>query len=109
MSRQRLRHHGLSFIELLAVTAVLAVVAAVVIPRLTGGSATSKKAACETIQGDIEIQCELWRHNTGAWPTTNLSNISGNISYFPTGVPACPVDGTAYTIDSSGRVAGHNH
>jgi len=109
MSNRRPRRHGFSLLELLAVVAVLAVVAAIALPRLTGGGATSTKAACETHQGNIEIQCELWRHNTGAWPAANLSNIGADVSYFPEGVPVCPVDGTAYTIDSTGRAVGHNH
>ena len=100
---------GFSLMEMLAVAAVLGIAAGIIVPRLTGGSASSKKAACETHQGNIEIQAEIWRQNTGAWPATNLSNIGANLSYFPEGVPACPVDGTAYTISSSGRVVGHNH
>jgi prepilin-type N-terminal cleavage/methylation domain-containing protein len=95
--------------ELLAVVAILAVLATIIVVRATNGSSTSKSAACQTIKGDIEIQCELWMHNNGSWPTTNLSNIGADISYFPSGVPACPVDGSAYTIDTSGRVVGHNH
>jgi prepilin-type N-terminal cleavage/methylation domain-containing protein len=98
-----------SLTELMAVIAVLAVVAGIILPRLTTGSNTSKKAACEAIQGDIEVQSELWRHNTGSWPATNLSNIGADVNYFPEGLPVCPYDGTAYTIDATGRVVGHNH
>jgi hypothetical protein len=80
-----------------------------IIPRASSGSATSKIAACAAIRGDIEIQAELWRHHTGGWPAANLSNIGSDVNYFPTGVPPCPVNGSVYTIDSSGRVVGHNH
>ena len=103
------RTQGFTLTELMAVLAVLAVVAAVIVVRATGGAATSKSAACQSIKGDIEVQAEIWRHNTGSWPATNLSNIGGDVNYFPTGVPACPVTGAAYTIDTSGRVVGHNH
>jgi prepilin-type N-terminal cleavage/methylation domain-containing protein len=100
---------GFSLMEMLAVAAILGIVAGIIVPRLTGGSAASKKAACDAYQGDIEIQAELWRHHTGAWPAANLSDIGANLSYFPTGLPVCPADGTVYTIDSTGRVVGHNH
>jgi prepilin-type N-terminal cleavage/methylation domain-containing protein len=103
------RRTAFSLTELMAVVALIAVVAAVIVVRATGGSAGSRSAACEAIQGDVEIQTEIWRHNTGSWPATNLANIAGDVNYFPAGVPLCPVDGTTYTIDSSGRVVGHNH
>jgi prepilin-type N-terminal cleavage/methylation domain-containing protein len=100
---------GFSLTELLAAVAVIAVVAMVIIARCTAGSSASKTAACEVIQGDIEVQCELWRHNTGAWPSTNLSDIGASIHYFPSGVPLCPATGSTYSIDSAGQVVGHNH
>ena len=100
---------GFTLTELMAVIAILAIVATVIVTRATLGGSTSKTAACTAIKGDIEVQCEIWRHNTGSWPATNLSAIGANAAYFPTGVPTCPVSGAAYTIDSSGRVVGHNH
>jgi general secretion pathway protein G len=109
MKRMKRNRSGFSLLEMLAVAAVLGIVAAVMVPRLTGGSATSRKAACGTHRGNIEVQAELWRHNTGAWPAANLSDIGANLNYFPSGVPACPVDGTVFMINSTGRVVGHNH
>ncbi len=95
--------------ELMAVLAVIAIVASVIVIRATAGSASSKVAACNAIKGDIEIQAELWRHNSGAWPAANLADIGVDVDYFPTGVPLCPVTGGGYTIDGTGRVVGHNH
>ena len=70
----------------------------------------AKVAACHVYKGDIEIQVELWNHNTGSWPAANLASIGADINYFPEGLPTCPVDGTTYTIDTStGLVIGHNH
>jgi len=109
MVSNQLRRSGFSLLELLAAAAVIGVVAALIVPRLTGGGASSRKAACGAHRGNIEVQAELWRHNTGAWPTTNLSDVGANLNYFPGGVPVCPVDGSAFTINSTGRVVGHNH
>jgi general secretion pathway protein G len=103
------RRCGFSLTELMAAVAIIGVAATVIVLRSTAGASSSKIAGCQSCKGDIEVQAELWRHNTGSWPATNLSNIGADINYFPAGVPTCPVDGSAYAIDSAGRVVGHNH
>jgi prepilin-type N-terminal cleavage/methylation domain-containing protein len=108
-SHDNSRRFAFSLLELMAVIAILAIIAKICLPRVTGGRDSSNKAACATNKGNIEVQCELWRHNTGAWPATNLSNVGADVNYFPAGLPTCPVDGTSYTIDATGRVVGHTH
>lgn len=105
----RCRAGGFSLTELLAVVAVLALLAALLLPKVTGYHDQSKVGACHVYRGDIEIQVEIWRHNTGSWPAANLSDIGADPDYFPQGLPTCPVDGSAYTIDSQGRAVGHEH
>lgn len=109
MTVQRTVPRGFTLTELMAALAIIGVVAGIVMVRATAGGGASKSAACQSLKGDIEVQCELWRHNVGSWPATNLSNIGGDANYFPAGLPACPVDGSAYTIDTTGRVVGHSH
>jgi prepilin-type N-terminal cleavage/methylation domain-containing protein len=103
------RRAAFSLVELLAVVAIVATLALLLTPRASGSADASKKAACQTIRRNIEVQAELWLRHTGAWPAANLSNIGSDLNYFPSGVSTCPVDGTAYTIDAAGRVVGHNH
>ncbi len=101
---------ALTLTELMAVVAILGVLAALIVPRLLGHNDTSKRAACDANQAEIELQVKLWRRNQGSYPAANLSNIASNPAYFPDGLPVCPVDGTAYTIDTtSGLVTGHTH
>jgi general secretion pathway protein G len=100
---------GFTLLELMAALAIIGLLTTIGCPNLTRGQGDSKSAACQAHKGNIEIQAELWRHNTGAWPATNLSNLGSDVNYFPQGLPTCPVDGLAYTIDSSGRVVGHAH
>lgn len=99
-----------SLTELMAVVVILGVMAALIVPRVMNHHGDAKEAACFANQGEIELQVKLWKRVNGAYPTANLSNIGSNGTYFPEGVPLCPVDGSAYTIDtSSGLVVGHTH
>lgn len=100
---------GFSLVELMVVLSVLGVLTIVIVPRVFGENDATKAAACHTYQGVIEIQAELWMHNTGNWPSSNLADIGASTDYFPEGLPTCPVDGSAYTIDNTGRVVGHSH
>ena len=94
----------------MAVVVILGVLAALIVPRVAGHNSTSKKASCDTNQGDIELQVKLWHRNQGSYPAANLSDIGANAAYFPSGVPVCPVDGSPYTINTtSGLVTGHTH
>lgn len=101
---------GLTIVELLAVVALLGVLAAVLIPRAIEPIGEAKRGACFLNRGEIELQAQLWRRNTGSWPAASLSDVGGDLSYFPSGLPTCPVDGTTYTIDTTtGQVIGHSH
>jgi general secretion pathway protein G len=110
MTDMKRRARAFSLVELMGVLAILALLVAIVVPRVIDGDEQSKIAACEGYKGNIEVQAELWLHNTGSWPAANLSNIGADLNYFPQGLPVCPVDGSSYTIDAvTGRVTGHTH
>jgi prepilin-type N-terminal cleavage/methylation domain-containing protein len=101
---------GFSLTELIAAIAIIGVLAMVIVPRLSSDQLSSKKSACCANQGDIELQVKLWKRNNGTYPAANLSDIGASTTYFPSGVPVCPVDGTAYTINTTtGLVNGHTH
>ena len=101
---------GYTLLELLAVVTIIGIVATIIVTHVSEESSSAKVSACYTLKGDIELQAEIWMHNNGSWPAANLSDIGGNTNYFPEGLPTCPYDGTAYTIDANtGRVIGHVH
>jgi len=110
MNRICIRRTGLTLAELTAVVAILAILAALIVPRVIGPQDDAERTACFNNQAEIELQTKLWRRDTGSYPAANLSDITADPAYFPSGLPTCPVDGTAYTIDTtSGLVIGHTH
>ena len=101
---------GLSLLELLAVVAIIGVIASVVVPRIRGSKQVSQGTSCSVHVGVIEVQASLWRFQTGVWPDAALTNVGADKSFFPEGLPTCPLDGSAYTIDTAtGHVIGHEH
>lgn len=101
---------GFSLLELLAVVAILAVIAVVIVPRFGSTATKAKRAACQGQVTDIELKAQLWLRAKGAFPQADLSDIGADVTYFPGGLPKCPVDGSVYTMDTaSGTVVGHSH
>ena len=96
--------------EIMAVLAIVGLLAAVIVPGLSAHQVKAKKAACYANKGDIELQVKLWKRDKSSYPAANLSDIGADTTYLPGGLPVCPVDGTAYTINTTtGRVIGHTH
>ena len=110
IQRIRLRAGAFSLMELMAVLAILGILAAVVVPRMSAHQDKGKKSACYANKADIELQVKLWKRDKSSYPVANLSDIGADTTYLPGGLPVCPVDGTAYTINTTtGRVVGHTH
>ena len=103
------RRSGMSLLELLACVSILAVLAAALVPRLSGGASHAKARACEVTREVVEVQAALWKRKMGKWPAPDLSDISADPNYFPDGAMVCPVDGDKYRIDAQGKVIGDNH
>ena len=96
------RKKGFTLIEILFVVAVLAALAGLAIPRITGTILQSKRDTDKANISIINSQLELYRLNTGAYPTDNsdFQNFLNNTTYFPE-IPYCPW-GDPYIFDNAG-------
>jgi prepilin-type N-terminal cleavage/methylation domain-containing protein len=107
---KRRANAGLSLMELMAAVTILAIIAVFIIPRASNYALNGNRYACFSNKAEIELQVRLWYRNNGSYPAANLSDIGASTTYFPQGLPTCPVDGTSYTIDTTtGKVTGHTH
>jgi len=100
---------GFTLIETLLIVILISILAAIVIPRFIIGSKRAKIQSCEMNRAIINTSVETFYFTEGTWPQDSLADIKTNDSYFPDGIPTCPVDSTSYTLAPSPkkRVTGH--
>jgi general secretion pathway protein G len=106
---------GFTLVELLLVVLIIAILASIVVPRLTGAAAEASKSACDANWANLIRALELYAaNNNGAYPATDAlfqSDILNSSSYFPHGAPVCPFS-TAYVYvgdATGGTVTAHSH
>ncbi len=108
MLRRRVR--AFTLVEILAVVVILGILATVVVPRVFASSGAAKISGCHKNKRDINTTVERWYFDMGGWPLDAMTDIAADPNYFPEGIPVCPVDATAYALDTtSHRISGHTH
>jgi general secretion pathway protein G len=98
--RLRTAARGFTLIELLLVLVILAVLAAVVVPKFTGRTVQAQVAAAKADIANIELQLDAFEIDAGRYPTTEeglaaLVNPPSSIKgwsgpYLKKGMPADP-------------------
>lgn len=94
---------GFSLLELLAVVTILGIIAAIIVPRVTLSSDTARQRVRDHHKATINSAVERYYINTGGWPANDLTDIGADVNYFPDGIPANPVDNSAYTLNATTR------
>ena len=99
--KQGSTRRAFSLLELLAVITILGIIAVVVIPRLSISSSQNRQNADAQNKAAVNLAVERWYFEKGAWPADNLSDIGADTTYFPSGLPTNPADGSAYALNSA--------
>ena len=107
--RSTTRRGGFTLVEMLLVLVILAVLAAIVIPKFAGRSQQAKETAAKSQISSIELALDAFEVDTGAYPTSltalidqpnNVQNWKG--PYLKKGIPLDPW-GNAYIFAYPGK------
>jgi len=100
------KRRGFVLVEIALALVILAVIAAVVTPRIMHAWRESRESACFSNVVNVHKQLELWNLAEGSWPADILA-ISADPRYFPENIPACPVSDNNYFLGTDHRVVAH--
>lgn len=108
--QRRARRPGVSLVELMAAVLILGILAAALVARFSYYLPQQRQNACYLLQGDIEVQAQLYYRNNGAWPAANMNGFGTTTKYFPDGhLPVCPTGGTFTFSSATGKVTCSHH
>ena len=105
---------GFTLVELLLVVMILAILATIVVPRMTGAVAGAKNSKCHANWANLIRALELYAvDNDGAYPASQNAFDTAilGLTYFPHGPPECPYADPYVYVSTSGEetVTPHSH
>lgn len=87
--------------------AILGAIAAIIVPRIQITSGAAEEAACKHNCKHINIAVDRYMLDNDGTPPSDIGDVN-TIYYFPSGIPTCPVSGSAYALNSTtGHVESH--
>jgi general secretion pathway protein G len=103
------KHAGFTILEVIIIVVLISIIAGIVIPRISVSNQKARVQSCEMNRSIINKQVEIYYFVEATWPMDTLDDVKTNASYFPDGIPSCPVNSTSYTLATSPyhRVSGH--
>ncbi len=102
-SRRLRRSSGFTLIELLLVLVILAVLAAIVVPKFTGRTQDAKIAATKTQISNLKSSLDLFEHDNGRFPTNDeglnaLVQQPGDLQNWHKLMDSVPTDGWGHAF-----------
>ena len=102
-AHSRRTRRGFSWLEFLAIVAILGLIVAILVPRARIASEREVRRNDAHNKAKISAEVTRWYIEKGAWPLNDLSDIGADAKFFPGGLPTNPVSGRAYTWDPASQ------
>ena len=90
-------------IELMVAMAIIAILAAVTLPRLMTARYRGYLSACLVNERNIATALETYRNDNRVYPTSTLILVGGDISKLPQ-CPSTPGTAYSYVVSSDGEI-----
>ena len=107
-SRRTTQRFGFSLLELMTVVLLIGILVTIGIVRIAESADKAKIKSCHSNRTQLNSALERFAVSNGSF-ATSINDVN-TTDYFPGGIPVCPVDGSAYTLNTTThRVEGHSH
>jgi competence protein ComGC len=104
------RQRGFALREMVICLLVVTALSGALAARFARTREAAAELTCEENIARVNQAIELWYFDKGAWPAGGLAEIARDRSFFPNGLPCCPVTKEPYRMDpGTHRVIPHPH
>lgn len=87
-----------SIIEFFAVSTIVGIIAAIVVPRVVVDDKLAKEKIRDHYAAAINVAVERYRTEHQTWPIS-IADLSQDPEFFPDGLPSDPVTGRPFELD----------
>jgi type II secretory pathway pseudopilin PulG len=98
LTRQKRR--AFSIIEFFAVSAIVGIIAAIVVPRVVVDDKLAKEKIRDHYAAAINVAVEKYRTERQTWPAS-IADLSQDPEFFPDGLPSDPLTGRPFELDAT--------
>lgn len=96
----RQKRRAFSIIEFFAVSTIVGIIAAIVVPRVVVDDKLAKEKIRDHYAAAINVAVERYQSEHQAWPDS-IADLSQDPEFYPDGLPSDPLTGRSFELDAA--------